>query len=113
MIVRMFPILFNPDENIYPFYTMIEFATPFARTEEVPFLAKTLIIEFIWLGLLIYCLKMQSSTHPKHSMKNELILVICVNIFLSIVDLIIIGNQVGEPSLFFKICSWFEAYPPA
>ena len=70
MLLRMVPIYWNPDENEYKFYTMIEFSTPFSYTEEVPFLIKTLIIETIWMLLLIYCLKIQSLTHPKHSMKN-------------------------------------------
>ena len=85
MLLRMIPIGFNPDEDEYKFYTMIEFSTPFSRNEEVPFLVKSIIIEFVWLLVLIYCLKIQSLTHPKHSMKNELILIISVNLILQIV----------------------------
>ena len=84
MLLRMLPIYWNPDETQFKFYTIIQFSTPFSRYEEVPFLAKAMIVEFIWLGLLLYCLKIQSLTHSKHSMKNELILIIAVNLILQV-----------------------------
>jgi hypothetical protein len=84
---------------------MIEFSTPFSRVEEVPFLVKSLIIDYLWLIILIYCLRIQSLTHPKHSMKNELMLIISVNIFLQIVEVILLSQQVGKDSLFFGLCS--------
>lgn len=107
MLLRMVPIYWNPDENVYKFYTMIEFNTPFSRYEEVPFLFKAMIVEFIWLALLIYCLKLQSLTHPKHSMKDELILIIAVNLVLQVAEIIMVSQEVGESSIFFGLCSNF------
>lgn len=31
MLLRMVPIYWNPDEDEYKFYTIIEFSTPFSR----------------------------------------------------------------------------------
>jgi hypothetical protein len=70
MLFRMLPIFFNPCENDCPFYTMIEFNTPFSRDDEVPYLSKNITVEFIWVLVLMYCLKIQSKTHSKYSMKK-------------------------------------------
>jgi hypothetical protein len=38
-------------------------------------------------------------------------LVISVNLFLNIVDLIMLSDQVGSSSLFFALCTKFQFYP--
>ena len=101
----------------YHFSLAIEYEIPGGNLNgnETLFVVRTLVSNFIWQVVLLYCIWLQRNINERYSMKNELLMVIGADIILSVVNCSFLINSITDHQrndIMPSLCNDNFPYPP-